>query len=149
MADTRTIHYGEGKQEITITVSAASALMGMRRAVLRGTGDAFLDSVMDKPAATAAPAVAGGMAQLDITAYLLVVRFQYPDLQAVVVRATGIELPLSPQEFCELPVGLVDVWDEAVYALNPHWLPTSVNDNDEKANAPQKKRKPVKKSGSD
>lgn len=48
----------------------------------------------------------------------------YPALVAAVVEHSGFDKwPLDFNEFCELPESFVIEWEEATYALNPHWLP--------------------------
>ena len=110
--ETKTVKYEDGKQKIKLVVSEATSLIGMQRAILKGRASAFLESREDTKHEDALTA-----------AYMLVMLFQFPDLQAATVKATGLTVPMSPEEFCSLPQRLVNAWDEADYALNPHWLP--------------------------
>ncbi len=119
----RSVVYESGDVKIDLVVSEASALTGMRRALLRGRASAYLNSLNgaggeesedDKPSLSA----------LDLSAITLMARVVYPDLVAAAVEADGIDLEMSIDDFCGLPDSLVDAWEVAVYQLNPHWLPS-------------------------
>lgn len=47
----------------------------------------------------------------------------YPDLIAATIEAEGVEWPLGFDAYLELPETLGVEWEEAVYRLNPHWIP--------------------------
>ena len=99
--NTETVEY-EG---ITITVAAASVLMGMQRSIAKGA--AFR---------------ASNEGEIDPARRVLAI-VTYPDLVSAVVDAEGIPWPLAFEQFLELPEVLVTRWEEVTYRLNPHWLP--------------------------
>ena len=92
-------------KDITITVGAASILMGMQRSIAKG--EAFRASKEGK---------------IEPARRVLAI-VTYPALVASVVKAEGIPWPLGFEDFLELPEVLVTKWEEAAYRLNPHWLP--------------------------
>jgi len=98
MAETRTLSL----DGITLTVSAATVLIGMRRTRLQVEGRSAEETDPDRT---------------------LLRLYTYPDLVAATVEAQGIPWPLSFEDFLELPDRLAAQWENAVYALNPHWLP--------------------------
>lgn len=89
--------------EYTITVREATALDGMRRQILRGNAIQAADT--DEA--------------LQIMRLIV-----YPDLTCCLVKeqCRGLPDPLTFEAFCELPVGLTDAWNEAVYTVNPQFL---------------------------
>lgn len=99
--DTETVEYND----ITITVGAASILMGMQRSIAKG--EAFR---------------ASSEGEIEPARRVLAI-VTYPDLLASVVETDGISWPLDFEAFLELPEVLVTRWEEAAYRLNPHWLP--------------------------
>jgi hypothetical protein len=96
-AQTRTVG------EFTVTVREATALDGMRRQILRGNAIQAADT--DEA--------------LQIMRLIV-----YPDLTCCLVKeqSRGLPDPLTFEAFCELPVGLTDAWNEAVYTVNPQFL---------------------------
>jgi len=99
--DTETVEHGD----VTITVGAASVLMGMQRSIAKG--EAFR---------------ASSEGEVDPARRVLAI-VTYPDLVSAVVDAEGIPWPLAFEQFLELPEPLVTAWEDATYRLNPHWLP--------------------------
>lgn len=59
--------------------------------------------------------------------------FTYPDLTAATASAVGLPWPLAFDDFLQLPDAWVAEWEQAVYALNPHWLPGGGPASDPKA----------------
>lgn len=98
-------------EDITLTVSEASVMMGTRRGVLRG--DAMRTEVENERP----------------EAWLLRV-ITFPDLVAATTDATGIDWPLTFDDFCDLSETFVNQWTDAVYALNPHWRPTKAGEEE-------------------
>lgn len=92
---------GDGNP-ISVTIAEATVLIGMRRTRLR--------------------VAAGETTETDIDLRILHL-MTYPDLIAAVVEQSGLEWPLSFDDFCQLPDKFVSQWEQAVYSLNPHWLP--------------------------
>ena len=109
--DTEAVEYND----ITITVGAASILMGMQRSIAKG--EAFRASKEGK---------------IEPARRVLAI-VTYPDLVASVVEADGIPWPLEFEDFLELPEVLVTKWEEATYRLNPHWLPGYDEEAEEEA----------------
>lgn len=87
----------------SITVSEASALIGMRRQRLRVEGQAAGETDPDRR-------------------FLRLV--QYPDVVAATVTQAGFD-HWSPSfdEFIEWPERFLNEVEEAIYRLNPHWVP--------------------------
>ncbi len=125
----RSVTYESGDVKIALIVSEASALTGMKRALLRGRASAYLDSLnnaADEDNADDSRA----LSPLDLSAITLMARIVYPDLISAVVEADGLDLAMSVDDFCNLPDSLVDIWEVAVYQLNPHWLPSQSDDTE-------------------
>lgn len=101
--DTRIIEGCIDGQTVTLTISEATALIGMRRTRLiieaRATDEA------------------------DVDRKFLHERV-YPDVIAPVIAHTGYEeWPPDFEDFINFPDVFIADWEETVYALNPHWLP--------------------------
>ncbi len=105
-----TVVYEKGEIRIELLVGEASVLMGMRRTRLRMEGRRAEEEDPDR-------------------ALLRV--FSYPDMLAATKTAEGIPWPLGFEEFLALPEGLLVMWEEAVYELNPNWLITDQVGGDE------------------
>lgn len=95
------VSYGE----LSVILSEASTLIGMRHTRLKAEADEWLKKAIDD--------------QIDID-HRIVALFLYPDLIAPVVEFGGFTLP-TLDEFLELPEQFVADWEKAVYELNPHW----------------------------
>ncbi len=96
--ETRTIQHGS----LSATVSQATTLMGMRRTLLQ----------LEAQKAEAPE---------DDEALRILRTVIYPDLAAAMVGSEGFDLNF--EGFCALPDKFVAKWEEAAYALNPHWQP--------------------------
>ena len=48
----------------------------------------------------------------------------------------SLSAELSFDEFLDLPEALIQMWQEATYAVNPHWLPR-LREEDESGEAPE------------
>ena len=88
----------------SITLSESNAIIGMRRKLLREQAHAGADF-----------------------AEQLISLMLYPDVIAATVDQTGFDnWPVSREQFStELPEDFVNALEDAVYSLNPHWLPDS------------------------
>ena len=105
---TQTIEFNNGEIKARIIVSEATALQGMKRSRL-----AFEAGAIDDPD-------------------LRILRgFYYPALMAAAkqIEIEGVLNDVTFDDFAALPELLVKQWEEAAFALNPHWLP---QDADEK-----------------
>ena len=100
---------------VRLTVARASAVMGMQRSLLQVRG---VEQSAGQPEAV-----------------LVLRQITYPDLVAPVVEAEGrvqtnqgetldfADWPFAFEQFAELPDDLIVIWENAVYAVNPHWNP--------------------------
>ncbi len=109
---TKTLTYQDDGLNVTLVLGAATALSGIKRAMLQGRAAAHLDEIPD--AAERA---------LEVAALRIVVQYLYPDLLAAVVGAEGLDPEMAVSDFLALPQALTDAWQNQVYALNPHWYP--------------------------
>ena len=98
--NTRTIT----QYDVTIVVGEANTRMGMCRSRIREEGRKEIETLQD----------------IDCRILRL---YTYPDVIGATLEADGIPWPLGFDAFLELPDRLVVEWEEAVYELNPHWLP--------------------------
>jgi hypothetical protein len=96
--ETRSIEKGD----IKLTVSEATALIGMKRTRLKLEAERAAETDPDRH---------------------LLRMLTFPDVVSATVQAEGLEWPLDFETFVALPDQLVAKWEEAVYGLNPHWLP--------------------------
>jgi len=116
-----TLQYDDGRIRADLLISEANALIGMKRQRIRIEVSAEVDREENPDE-------------------WLVRRFTYPDVIAATVEAT-IEVaiaesvdgetawellpsPISVAVLLELPETFVAQWEDKVYHLNPHWLPT-------------------------
>ena len=120
MPETREIVYEDETSVVHLVVRAATALDGMQRALLQGRAAAYIAALDDEDTGE----IAG-------TARRLLANFLYPDLLAVVTGADGLDVEMDVATFLDLPEGLTDAWQNAVYELNPHWYPFRREDEDE------------------
>ncbi|MCB0207708.1 MAG: hypothetical protein KDJ52_00170 [Anaerolineae bacterium] len=108
---TEIITYKNNDLDIRLTVSSATVLAGMKRTRLRMTGDKLEKERVER----------GEEHDLD----RLILRVSiYPDLIAATTEAEGLPWPLDFETFLTLPEPFWAMWEEVVYRLNPHWLPT-------------------------
>lgn len=110
MSETRTLE----RDGVRITVAPATVLIGMRRTRLQVEGRSAEESDPDRA---------------------LLHLYTYPDLIAATVEAEGIPWPISFDDFLTLPDQLAAQWENAVYELNPHWLPGGGEPAEEKKEA--------------
>ncbi|MHB0922630.1 MAG: hypothetical protein ACYC3H_01525 [Bellilinea sp.] len=97
--------------DVSITVTEANAIIGMRRQLLRE--QAFVEDPKDPKKRLPAH-------EDEATQILHLV--SYPDYVSCLVKSTGLPDPLTFEAFCELPDALLGRWGLLVYTLNPHWL---------------------------
>jgi len=100
---------------VIITVQTANALMGIKRAIMRD--ECLIDLRSEK--------------FQDSPVELVTLRWVYPDLISAVVDIQGMQTPTFEQ-VAALPDELITAWSDAVYGLNPHWLPKSEEEIDKK-----------------
>lgn len=103
MIQVEVVEYQDENQSVTLTVSEATVLIGLKRTRLKLEQDKIEEPDPDRR---------------------LLRVITYPDLMAATVEADGFKAwPVTFDEFIELPEPLAIHWEEAVYRLNPHWLP--------------------------
>jgi hypothetical protein len=107
MMKTEIITHGD----VSIIVSEATALIGMKRSRMKVEASGTIDN------------------DTDISILRIIT---YPDLLAATVEIKGMNKPTF-EEFLDLPDTLVMKWEQAVYRLNPHWLPGSQEQQEKKA----------------
>lgn len=100
--------------EVRLCISQATVLMGMKRSRLKREG---IDA-----------------GEEDVDRHLLRI-FTYPDLSAATVVIEGLS-DFDFEAFLLLPDSLIAQWEDAVYRLNPHWLPTEPEPEDGDPNPP-------------
>lgn len=100
--------------DVRLSISQATVLMGMKRSRLKREGIDAADE--------------------DIDRHLLRI-FTYPDLSAATVAIEGLP-DFDFEAFLLLPDSLIARWEDAVYRLNPHWLPTESEPEDGDPNPP-------------
>jgi hypothetical protein len=123
---TKTVEYQDGELEVRIVVQEADGLAGMRRSVLRSAGSAYLDSIGD-----GGDDGEGKLSALEMTSRRLMAFLLYPDLLGSAKEIEGLDPDLDVEEFFALPERLINVWQAATYALNPHWLQSEPEDEEE------------------
>lgn len=101
---------------VAVTISEATVHLGMKRTRMR--------------------VAAGETTEPDIDLHILRL-MTYPDLMAATIEQIGFEeWPLSFEAFCALPDVFASNWEQAVYSLNPHWLPDYASQSDEEKKEP-------------
>lgn len=152
---TKVVEYQDGDRAYRLIVTEATALVGLKRTLLRGSGMAWARQYrtggpapvdapggMSEERATQTAEVAGvaeeeagaaggaerkrsnGRDPLTVSAASIMAQVIYPDLIAATVESDGLDAgTLSIEDFLVLDERLVGAWEEAVYDLNPHWLP--------------------------
>lgn len=103
--------------DVTLTVSDATGIMRMRRDRRRLLGEQTIEPDEDRS---------------------IMRRFSYPDAYGAVTAATGFAFPWPPdfETFIALPDELLVELENAIYRVNPHWLPGGRASEDPKEPAP-------------
>jgi hypothetical protein len=147
---TSVVEYEDGARAVRIVVCEDTAIVGMKRTILQRAADVWLQKqagvdsgaavdlasqpdsdevpaeevpAEEVPAEEVAERRPRQVSQVEETARWLVARVVYPDLLAAAVDADGLNLDMGIDEFIGLPAGLRAAWEDAVYGLNPQWLP--------------------------
>ena len=126
MPPTKIVTYQDDDIDVRLVIARADIRAGMRRTRLQLDADAH-----DK----------GKKARRDDPDVRLLRRFTYPDLMAATVEASGIPWPLAFEDYLALPERLGLAWEQAVYELNPHWLPPASEEA-----ASEEKKEPARNS---
>jgi len=124
---TKTVEYQDGELDVRIVVQEADGLAGMRRSVLRSAGSAYLESLEDGGEEDEE----GKLSALEMTSRRLMAFLLYPDLLGSAREIEGLNPDLDVEEFFALPERLINAWQAATYALNPHWLQSEPEDDEE------------------
>jgi len=109
--DTETlVYHDDNLGDVALTVAEATVLIGIKRTRLKAEGRSANEEDIDRR---------------------LLRLFTYPDVVAATTEAAGIPWPLEFEEFLLLPDHLVSQWEQVVYRLNSHWLPSRENSEDD------------------
>lgn len=115
---TKTLSFKDDQVDIDLVITEATAVTSMKRAILAGRAQAYVEQMETRIAEEGADAV-GGLVTAE--AQSLLARILYPDLLAAVTEASGLDPDLPVADFMSLPQKLTDAWQNLVYELNPHW----------------------------
>jgi hypothetical protein len=131
-------HKGPG-EPLQVTVSEASALMGMRRSVLISEALTYIREQREEEE----PQEKESQGRLDndgnLAVYLLR-RYAWPDCIACTVASEGFDYQsLTFEEFCQLPEAFIGKWQEAAHELNPHWRGEEEEEESDEEEAAKKK----------
>ena len=112
-----------GDETYIFKVTQASVLDGIERAVIRGSASSFVDTLMEEQGKDISDEDKLKLMP-KFTAMRIAAEGMYPDLIAATKEATGIDLnDFGIAKFLQVPDAVVTPWSDAVYRLNPHWLP--------------------------
>jgi len=99
---------------VHIVVGEASALIGMKRAILRGVAESYVKEHEED------------FTGVNASAFRLLATAIYPSLVAALVEAEsdglGIGQDMSVEAFLQIPDYVEAQWEDAVVDLNPHWF---------------------------
>jgi len=145
---TKVVEYQDGDKTYRLVISEATALVAMKRTLLRGTGMVYVeryrqaqaglvpvsaggagDEKAGEPQAEESTEIAGQKTEerptdpVTISAVAILAQVVYPDLISATIEASGLNVgTLGIDDFIALDERLVGAWETAVYDLNPHWL---------------------------
>jgi hypothetical protein len=124
---TKVIEFETEKLKFKATVATATILIGMKRSMLKNDMRKIIGP--EKPF-------------LDLSDEDYVRLFIYPDIIVATVEFEGkymdgevwksFEWPMSFETFLTLPEAPAAQWQNAIYELNPHWLPAPENTSEQK-----------------
>jgi hypothetical protein len=109
-------------KKINITISQATARMGIRR------------SLMIYAAFDTKEAAEKEGKPIDEEAYVISYR-TLPDLVVGSKDVEGMNFPPTAEELLDLPEEFVNKWLDAIYKLNPHWNSRNVTKQDDEKKA--------------
>lgn len=140
---TRTIEYENGETTYRVVVTEATALVGMKRTILRGAAQSYLaglrtevdDESKGKGKATDDRPV---RSSLDVSALSIIAVVTYPALLSAASEMEGLDPAMGVEEFAVLPDALITAWEDATYGLNPHWLPQPEPEDKDEAQVEKK-----------
>ena len=115
--NTLTVTHGD----MSVTVSVATGLMGMRRDLLKV--DSFIPDPND-PKKEIPVETEEARQIMKMTAF--------PDYTCCLVKSEGLPEPLDFETFLNLPYAFLNKWGEAVYKLNPDFLALNTEVEDQK-----------------
>lgn len=112
---TEVVTHRLGKRKISLTISEATAKMGLLRTLLMDSVTYLLgNSEEDENLPSAKLAYKN--------ADRIIGFFLYPAMIASVKSQTGFsDWPISFEEFSDIPEEFEVKWEEATFRLNPHW----------------------------
>jgi len=141
---TKVFLYEDNDYDVSITVTAATVLVGSRRASIIGQQHTALAMLLwGKKTDTDGKLVDEYIGNDENFSKYLIRTNTYPACIAGTVKIENLfgdaeeyvagrgeqaplqlSLDITPEDFMELPEELVVTWLEAIYELNPHWAPT-------------------------
>lgn len=144
--ETRTVTHERPGEPLSVTVSEADVLMGMKRTMMisevrslksLNQPDVKDDDEEKKPT----------MPEGEELAIYLLRRYTWPCCKVSAIGAEGFDLAtLTFEAFCRLPEVFVSHWEQAALELNPHWQLRIAGDKDDEAEDEEKKDNGVSES---
>lgn len=130
---TKEVHYTDDTYDVVVVVTQATVREGVKFSALSTQEQAVLE-----PLRSEVPSLE------EIYEHYVRLR-DFPAVVAATVSITNkdpkkreLKLPSTGEEFMALPQALVLLWTEAVWSLNPQWLPDlRVADDQGKGNEPR------------
>ncbi len=110
---TETISYDNEEENLhlSVTISRATAEMGMVKTLLSSSAREFAEEIKD-------------FSDVRKIAKRLTISMVYPSLVSAAVENVGfITWPPSYEEFLNLPDTFISEWERKTYELNSHWRP--------------------------
>jgi hypothetical protein len=111
-ANTRTVEYHDDDLDVEIIVQQADYLGTRIRTSLQAVGREYYERLSRRR-----------LSRVELLAREIMALHLWPDFLASVQRMRGLDRRMSIDEFVGLPAQLIEAWREAVYDLNPGWLP--------------------------
>lgn len=131
----KTVVHERPGESLSVTVSEATVLQGMKRATLISEAVALLRT--GRPEAEDEPEaedLSSDWPEGERLSLHLVRRYTWPTCIACTTASTGFDhVSLTFDEFCLLSERFVAEWEKAALELNPHWSLRFQEDEDEEA----------------
>ncbi|MDD5220384.1 MAG: hypothetical protein PHV11_07450 [Candidatus Bipolaricaulis sp.] len=135
---TETVHYVDDDYDVTLVVVQATMREAVKRATLRSTEEGVLKNAS---ASSLDSYYEWWVRVIDYPCFVAatkeVINHASDDDIPEDLRKKPFALPVSGEEFLDLPEALVALWERAVWSLNPHWIPSMELDEKGKASEPR------------